>query len=114
MTRLSAHFDSHEFGCHHCGKVVGPAPELVQVLEKIRAITGQPLKVVSGTRCAVHNRAVGGAKASRHLHGDAADIPPGRATVAQAAAAGAVGIGRKGKWAVHVDTRPGGPRRWVY
>ena len=45
--------------------------------------------------------------------GDAADIPEGYATVDQAVAAGFTGIGSKGRWAIHVDTRPS-PARWTY
>jgi hypothetical protein len=46
--------------------------------------------------------------------GDAADIPEGYATVDQAVHAGFTGIGSKGRWAIHVDTRPGGAARWTY
>jgi len=111
---LSAHFSRAEFRCKHCGHLHGPAAALVEVLERIRAITGTPLAVVSGYRCSVHNRNVGGAARSRHLVGDAADIPRGRATLAQARAAGAVGVGTLGEWATHVDVRPGLPAHWRY
>jgi uncharacterized protein YcbK (DUF882 family) len=114
MGDLSAHFSRAEFKCRHCGHLHGPALALVAVLERIRSISGKPLTVVSGYRCPVHNRAVGGAINSRHLHGDAADIPRGRATLAQARAAGAVGVGTSGEWATHVDVRPGGPAHWRY
>lgn len=114
MGDISKHFSRSEFCCRDgCGRC-DPSPRLVEVLERIRAITGRPLIVVSGCRCEARNKAVGGASRSRHLHCDAADIPPGRATVDQAAAAGAVGIGSAGPWAVHVDVRPGGPARWRY
>jgi uncharacterized protein YcbK (DUF882 family) len=111
---LSAHFSRAEFrdsrnqSTHHVDH------RLVQVLEAIRALTGRPLRIVSGYRSPATNQAVGGARNSQHLQGRAADIPVGRATVEQAAAAGAVGIGERGGWAVHVDTRPGPPARWKY
>jgi uncharacterized protein YcbK (DUF882 family) len=70
--------------------------------------------IVSGFRCVPHNAAVGGAQDSRHVHGDAADLNTGYATVAQAARAGAVGVGNADEWAVHVDWRPGGAARWHY
>lgn len=111
---LSAHFSAAEFMDRRTGHRVGPPPELLEVLERIRALTGQPLQIISGHRCTKTNRAVGGAPRSRHLSGDAADIPAGRATVSQAEAAGAVGIGERDGWAVHVDVRPGGPARWSY
>lgn len=107
MPRLSEHFHSDEFRCHHCGRVLGPPMSLVSALERLRAAVGRPIVVVSGYRCEVHNRAVGGATASRHLKGDAADLALGVATVAQARAAGFKGIGHKRGFAVHVDMRPG-------
>lgn len=114
MGDLSAHFSRAEFNCRHCGHLHGPAPRLVAVLESIRSLSGKPLTVVSGYRCPVHNRAVGGAIRSRHLFGDAADIPRGRATLQQAYDAGAVGVGVSGDWATHVDVRPGEPAHWRY
>ena len=114
MGDLSPHFDRTEFQCPHCG-AGGPTPQLVTILENLRAICGgRPLHVVSGFRCVPHNAAVGGAGESRHTHSDAADLPSGYATVAQAERAGAVGIGNKDQWALHVDWRPGGPARWSY
>lgn len=107
------HFSRAEFACRHCGQVK-VATNLLESLEILRAIKGgRPLKIVSGYRCPVHNRAVGGANLSRHLIGDAADIPEGYATVAEAERAGFTGIGSKGPWAVHVDRRPR-RTRWRY
>lgn len=114
MGDLSPHFSRHEFDSHD-GARAQPTPKLIAMLEKLRTIAGdRPLRIVSGYRSPAHNRAVGGAKRSRHLFNDAADIPEGYATVGQAAAAGAIGIGSKGRWAVHVDVRPGRPARWSY
>jgi uncharacterized protein YcbK (DUF882 family) len=105
---LSEHFSTDEFG--------GPVTaELVAALERLRAARGgRPLRIVSGYRSEARNRAVGGARLSQHLTGRAADIPEGYATVHDAEHAGFTGIGSKGKWAVHVDVRPGGPARWTY
>lgn len=114
MGDLSANFSKREFQCHHCGLLVGPAQQLVAVLQKLRNGRERPLVIVSGFRCALHNRRVGGVSTSHHLGGRAADIPGGYATVDQAAAAGAVGIGARNGWAVHVDVREGGPARWTY
>lgn len=104
---LSPHFSSGEFADRSTGHLVRPPEKLVQVLELIRALRPGPLTIVSGHRCPDHNAAVGGAPDSRHIHGDAADIPAGRATRIQAEACGAVGIGVRGGWVVHVDVRPG-------
>lgn len=93
---------------------MGPSDELVLVLERVRALRPAPLVVVSGHRCCAHNSDVGGARQSRHIAGDAADIPPGRATPQEALDCGAVGVGERDGWAVHVDTRPGWPVTWSY
>lgn len=121
MGDISPHFDRREFRCHGHGRPghddghdTNVDPELLVVLEKIRALTGAPLRIVSGKRCAWWNRQVNGARRSQHLLTTAADIPPGRATVRQAFAAGAIGVGEKDGWAVHVDTRAGNRAHWRY
>ena len=45
-------------------------------LEKVRAITGKPLKIASGYRAPALNKAVGGSKTSYHMDGCAADFDP--------------------------------------
>lgn len=114
MGDLSAHFSVHEFVDRRTGHRLGPPAELIQVLENIRALRPGPLTIVSGHRCTSTNAAVGGAVRSRHLAGDAADIPSGRATPTEALQCGAVGIGVSGNWVTHVDVRPGPPVRWDY
>lgn len=111
MGDLSEHFSRSEFVEHGSGLLVGPDPALVQVLERIRSATGsRPLRIVSGYRSAAYNRRIGGAPASQHINGRAADIEPGRCTVAQALSAGARGVGyNHDGWVVHVDVRPGRP-----
>lgn len=44
------------------------------ILDPLRAAWGAPLIVSSGYRCPKLNKAVGGAKASQHMLGEAADI----------------------------------------
>lgn len=107
MGDLSRNFDSSEFRCGHCGRLVGPDAGLVTVLQRLRDELGKPLRIVSGYRCRQHNRAVGGAVFSQHLHGRAADIPRGLVTVNMARRAGAVGIGLRAGWVIHVDMTPG-------
>ena len=46
-------------------------------LDKVREMWGKPIGVNSGYRSADLNRAVGGAKNSQHLRGEAADITAG-------------------------------------
>lgn len=112
MGDLSEHFSRHEFACRHCG-AAKVSCVLVQALEDLRSAIGRPIVIVSGYRCPRHNKAVGGATRSRHLYGDGVDIPARLATPAQARAAGFTGIGTRGPWAVHVDTRPS-PATWTY
>jgi len=47
---------------------------LCEVLELIRALTGQPVTITSGYRTEAHNKKIGGAKNSRHTQGRAADF----------------------------------------
>ncbi|HXK36060.1 MAG TPA: D-Ala-D-Ala carboxypeptidase family metallohydrolase [Candidatus Paceibacterota bacterium] len=77
---LSDHFSAREFRCK-CGGIysgcanVKVRRELLGSLEKYRtAFAPTGLLIVSGYRCPVHNRKVGGATASQHLDGRAADI----------------------------------------
>lgn len=71
------YFKRREFACK-CGKCGGfpvePDKDLIDVLVKIRTYFGKPVHVNSGVRCATHNANVGGATASQHLKGTAADI----------------------------------------
>lgn len=106
MGDLSPHFSTREFACHHCGRV-RIAWGLVARLELTRAFVGRPLVVVSGYRCEVHNRAIGGAPRSRHLAGDAVDLKPGYLRPPAAERLGWKGIGVRNGWVVHVDRRPG-------
>lgn len=104
--RYSQHFTEREFDCRDgCG--YGAAhPDLIVALETLRKmIGGKPLHIVSGLRCPPRNRAVDGAARSRHQSGEAADIKPGLVTVPQARRAGFKGIGHRGRWVTHVDTR---------
>jgi uncharacterized protein YcbK (DUF882 family) len=111
---LSEHFSRYEFADQRTGCAPLPQPELVELLERLRAIRGHPVEVVSGHRCPTSNDAVGGAEDSRHLYGDAADIHAGVATTDEAFAAGARGVGSIDGWATHVDVRPGEPVGWSY
>jgi len=74
---VSKWFELHEFRCRcgdkHCN-AVPPNDLLLAKLDTLRAKVGQPLKVVSGSRCAKQNAKVGGVKESTHMTGWAADL----------------------------------------
>lgn len=109
MGNLSPHFDSSEFVDHRDGTLQGPAPELIQRLEQLRALKGgRPLVIISGYRSPATNRAVGGVPRSQHLYGRAADIDPSYCSLDEAVSCGFRGVGySSGGRAVHVDVRPG-------
>ena len=111
MGDLSENFDRAEFDCH-CGCQTNlTKPRLVLILQVIREHFDRPVRVVSGTRCAKHNRKVGGAKHSQHLLGTAADIqidgvnPGDVAAFAKTIMPGYGGIKAYATFC-HVDTRP--------
>lgn len=117
--KLSEHFDSSEFACKcGCGGMhngAGINPRLVQVLECMRSIIGEPLELSCGYRCPSHNAEVGGVWNSQHVYGNAADVQcPDNVALDDlydaAEYAGADGIGRY-SWGVHVDVR-GYKARW--
>jgi len=71
--QISKDFSLKEFQCSCCN-AVKINPELVRRLQKLRDEIGKPIVIISGYRCEKHNEAVGGAKQSQHLFGNAADI----------------------------------------
>lgn len=119
MGDLSPHFSRAEFKCHGFGRPGHPNhgtiidQGLVELLELIRAHAGRPVKIVSGHRCAWWNARIGGAGASEHLAGRAADLEEGVVRPEVADKLGAMGIGVKSGWATHVDRRAR-KARWSY
>ena len=118
----SPHLTWAELACHDATRTPYPvqwresrARRLATVFEAIRHACGDhPLRVLSGYRTSAHNRTVGGARHSQHVHGRALDLAPPRGwsvkrfhavvrTVAREdPRIGAVGYYR---WGVHVDIR---------
>lgn len=94
---------------------------LKTLLDAVREEFGKPIVVTSGYRNEVHNKRVGGAKASQHLTGKAADIRPQDSSKEELDRLyeiackhfKAVGDGRS-RGFVHVDTRDDKERRWDY
>ena len=68
------YFKESEFTCK-CGCGLNNiSPDLVDKLEEARGMFGRPLHITSGSRCAAHDRSVGGKSHSAHRTGEAADI----------------------------------------
>lgn len=61
-------FNIDEFICK-CGSCdfTDMSVNLIDMLHRIRSRVGSPIIITSGIRCPDHNRAVGGATASRHV-----------------------------------------------
>jgi uncharacterized protein YcbK (DUF882 family) len=110
---LSPHFSEHEFVCPHCHGGF-PRPSLVHLLEAIRGWAQQPVTILSGYRCPIHNASVGGAVHSQHVLGSASDLRVPGLTLERAWSFGAVGVGLRNGLAVHVDVRDGPRVSWRY
>ena len=117
--RLSPHFTRAEFACR-CGCGFATVDqELIAGLELLRAAVGRPVHILSGCRCPAHNKAVGGAKNSRHVQGKAADVRVDGLTARQLyeVARGIVQFRGFGvddeRGFVHLDVRAVGTR-WCY
>jgi len=120
----SRHFQMSEFATRDAGRT--PVPQqywanlqrLMNLLERIREACGnRPITITSGYRTPAHNLVVGGASASRHLVGDAADFvvqgmsaPDVQRRIDDIVGNNGMGLHRN---FTHVDTR-GVRVRWNY
>jgi hypothetical protein len=93
----------------------GIQPNAQSALERLQGVVG-PLEITSGYRDPEHNAAVGGAKGSEHIHGNAFDVSTRgmsdeerTALIAKARAAGFKGIGVYDN-SLHFDV--GADRAW--
>ena len=113
--QVSTNFKSNEFDCKGtgCCSTTLIDEQLINYLQKIRTHFGKPVHINSGYRCATHNEKVGGAKASKHATGQAADIKINGVAPAEIAkyaeSIGVLGIGlyetNSDGYFVHIDTR---------
>lgn len=125
IIKLSPNFAFWEFDCpcSQCNYTM-VSQELAEKLQKLRELTDFPITVMSGYRCHSHQktlRATPGFETSvgrsSHEDGLAADIRCGAfsgkllAELAEKVGFQNIGIF---KYGVHLDVRPGGPRRWEY
>ena len=113
-TQLTANFNQREFDCHgnssccKCGcKETLVDTKLIRKLQVLRNRIGVPISINSGYRCVAHNKCQGGASASQHTYGKAADIRCSLSPTQLAKAAQEVGFTGIGRYSnrVHVDTR---------
>lgn len=109
MSMVSKNFSAAEVSCQ-CGCGMFPKPELISRLQALRDAWGKPLTVTSGARCQKHNAAVGGAPASKHVEGLAADIAVTNGSdryklIRLAYHLGFTGLGLHPKF-LHLDIRP--------
>ena len=82
--KIGAYFNDYEFACSCNRHEVDETghnkldhiidKRLVDLLDAIRERIGQPIEVLSGYRCPIHNEEVGGVADSQHVVGTAADI----------------------------------------
>jgi uncharacterized protein YcbK (DUF882 family) len=122
--KLTANFSMGEFNTRNAplsDSVKANIITLAKNLQVLRDEIGRSIQITSGYRSPQHNASVGGAKNSRHLLGDAADIKVQGMTPKQVAEVierliregkmleGGIGIYKT--W-VHYDTR-GTRSRWV-
>ena len=113
--QLSKNFDSTEFDCKGKGCCSSTLinSDLVGYLQMIRDNFKSSVTVTSGYRCEKHNSSIGGATASQHKAGQAADIVVEGVSPAEVAkyaeSIGVKGIGlyetAKDGYFVHIDTR---------
>jgi uncharacterized protein YcbK (DUF882 family) len=73
MGDLSEHFSKADLACRCCGQLKIESG-LIDALEQLRTLAGQPIIVHDAYRCPAHNHAVGGVTDSEHTRGMAADI----------------------------------------
>ena len=112
--QVSKNFKLREFECKDGSKLVKIDRKLVETLQKLRDRLGKPIIITSSYRTPAHNKKVGGATNSQHIHGTAADIKVNGMTPRQllphAEAVGFTGIGLY-TGHLHVDVRKG-KARW--
>ena len=108
-------FSPQEMACRGTGKLA-VNERAMDMLQSLRDVAGKPFIIRSAYRSPEHNKAVGGAKASKHMEAIAFDIDMTNhfpdEFIAAAEAAGFNGIGTyPNSNFLHIDARPA-PARW--
>lgn len=113
--QLTDNFRIREFACHDGSDKILIDDQLPQLLQEIRDYFGRPVTINSAYRNAAYNKRIGGASASQHVQGRAADIRVQDVPPYAVAAYMEYRIKTGGKYACgyypislfcHVDTRP--------
>ena len=114
------YFKKNEFLCK-CGCGENSIQEsFLAMLDNARDISGIAYKISSGTRCATHNKNIGGVSDSAHISGYAADIvcKDSRSRALIRSGLMEAGFTRLGvaKSFIHSDNDPNKPKGvvWVY
>ena len=106
--KVSRNFYTDELCCKCCG-VYKIEDELLQKLQQLRDLFGKSIIINSGYRCEDRNLAIGGAKNSKHLLGQAVDIACSNTSDAFTLVRYAIEVGFKGigvdKLFIHLDIR---------
>lgn len=112
---VARHFHLGEFecGCHCETQIIDSG--LLDLLDTLREDIGGSIIIKSGYRCEKHNKAVGGAKKSRHLLGLAADISTNSVSMEELEKRCEKYFQRIGvaKTFIHVDCDEG-KAKWIY
>lgn len=118
MPATSKYFSVKELSCQcGCG-LYNMNEKFLARIDKFREAFAHPILNPGGCRCPKWNRQVGGVSSSKHLTGEALDIPCRDSLVRGrllelAVKQGFLGIGI-GKILVHIDGRDGPLTVWVY
>ena len=112
---VTKNFKYREFASKDGSRILKLDIDSVKKLQELRDGLGVPIIINSAYRSPNHNKAVGGAKGSRHLKGDAFDIRVAGYTPLQIANyaryLGFTGISAYNTF-THIDTRPTGFVSW--
>jgi hypothetical protein len=122
---ISEYYSAAEFACkcggfyEDCRRIWIKRSTLVKI-NKTRRRYGKPLPIVSGCRCLPYNLRIGSMPGSRHVQGDAVDLPQlifADRMIGYRLWTG-IGTGSVSNSARHVDNRPSAsvwnPIRWYY
>lgn len=113
MAKIAKYFSAKEFRCPGSG-ILFVDPDLLDMLDRLRELMGEPVYITSGCRSPEHNAKIGGSAASQHI---TTELTPCRAADIKAVGANrkyrlvqsAIDLGFGGigvyKTHIHLDTR---------